>query len=441
MAGIVHTSFHNGTAYRREHNIRMRTVTDKEEHIDRHGKYEIWHDEKLSDAYERIFGEAIREYNEKQKRKDRRIDPNYLKTIQEDKDKHPVYEVIIGVYAQEETVIHEREARDILREFFDTWKERNPNLEIIGAYYHADEQGAEPHLHIDYVPVAEYTKHGAKLQNGLVKALEQQGIVLQKSDKENKISWKTAQTQWQDREREVFDELCRARGYTVEHPVIEGKKEAVAHLETQIYKLHAEAQQLMEQMELALDGKDDTMREVWEAQQKLEKVYQKTEKAQGQLAELTGEIRQKKLAKKKDPSVKHKLLGNDKVEVDWYDWQAMQRTWKQVKTIEEDQKKAQEELEKQKEITRELQKREQASREIPLREKALERAEQRQESIINARVEQRVSELFQGTQTSKENRMEEFMKSIGNGKGVSAWDMFCQKERELRKSMSRGWER
>ena len=69
------------------------------------------------------------------------------------------------------------------------------------------------------------------------------------------------------------------------------------------------------------------------------------------------------------------------------------------------------------------------------REKALERSKQRQESIINARVEQRISELFQGTQTSKENRMEEFMKSIGNGKGVSAWDMFCQKERELRKKI------
>lgn len=437
---IVHTSFHNGTAYRREHNIRMRAVTDKEAHIDRHGKYEIWHDEKLSDAYERIFGDAIREYNEKQKRKDRRIDTNYLKTIQEDKNKHPVYEVIVGVYAQEETVIHEREARDILREFYDNWQKRNPNLEIVGAYYHADEQGSEPHLHIDYVPVAKYTKHGAKLQNGLVKALEQQGIELQKSDKENNIPWKTAQTQWQDKEREVFDELCRARGYTVEHPVIEGKKEKVEHLDTQIYKLQAQAQELMEQIKTTLEGREDTVREVTEAKQKLEKVYEETQKAENKLAELSGEIRLQKLAKKKDPNVKHKLLGNDKVEVDWYDWQAMQKTFEKVKTAESDMQKAKEELAKQQELTKALQKREEASRTIVQREQNLERANKRLESIINARVEERVDELFKDTNTNREGRMEAFLDKYSKD-GKTLLQLFKEQEHQRHISMNRGWER
>lgn len=430
MAGIVHTSFHNGTAYRREHNARIRAVTDKEEHIDRHGKYEIWHDEKLTDAYERIFGEAIREYNEKQKRKDRRIDPNYLKTIQEDKDKHPVYEVIVGVYAQEETVIQEKEAREILREFYDTWKERNPNLEIVGAYYHADEQGSEPHIHIDYVPVAEYAKHGAKLQNGLVKALEQQGIELQKSNKENGIPWKTAQTQWQDREREVFDELCRARGYTVEHPVIEERKEAQEHLETKLYKLKAQMEELEYQVAQTIEGRESTEREVTEVQNKLTK-------AKEELSEITGEVRRQKLAKKKDPKVKHKFIGEDQVQISWYDWKAMEKTWKDVKTVDETKKKIQEELEKQKEVTKELRRREQASRDIEQRERDLERAMQKQESIVKAKVEQKVEELFQGNQTSYERRLEDFIKGYSI-KEKNMLDIFKESERALKQSMSRG---
>lgn len=48
--------------------------------------------------------------------------------------------------------------KKILKDYVQDWKRRNPNLEMIGAYYHNDEQGKQPHVHIDYVPVA----HGYK---------------------------------------------------------------------------------------------------------------------------------------------------------------------------------------------------------------------------------------------------------------------------------------
>ena len=37
----VTISTHNGSSVSREHNIRNRKITDKEEHIDREGHYEI----------------------------------------------------------------------------------------------------------------------------------------------------------------------------------------------------------------------------------------------------------------------------------------------------------------------------------------------------------------------------------------------------------------
>ena len=63
----------------------------------------------------------------------------------------------------------------IKQQFVQEWQERNPNLALIGAYYHADEQG-EPHVHLDYVPVAHgYTK-GMDTQAGLVKAFGEMGF-------------------------------------------------------------------------------------------------------------------------------------------------------------------------------------------------------------------------------------------------------------------------
>ena len=222
----VTISTHNGSSYRRDHNVRNRKVTDKESHIDPKGHYEIWDDEKPRDAYERIFGEAVERYNEKQKRADRKID-DYYKKVCDDEKQHAVYEMIIGIYGRNEDgtpICSEELGKQIMWEFYEDWVERNPNFEIIGAYYHADEPDAEPHVHIDYIPVAHGYQKGMDTQNGLVKALGEMGFEMQ-----NGI---TAQIQWEARENKVFDSLCRSYGLEVDHPKIEGVK----HLETSTYK-------------------------------------------------------------------------------------------------------------------------------------------------------------------------------------------------------------
>lgn len=224
----VTISTHNGSKVAREHNIRNPKVVSKEPHIQQGGKFEIWTDEKPQDAYKRIFGQAVEDYNAKQKRTDRQI-TDYYKHICNDKVKHPVYEMIIAVGDRnnyKDGILTEEMAKSILREFVDGWQERNPNLVLIGAYYHADEQGV-PHAHLDYIPVATGYKRGLKTQSALVKALEQQGFI--KDGKE------TAQIQWERRENAQLERLCLNRSIEVTHPLIEGRQ----HLETEQYKLQA----------------------------------------------------------------------------------------------------------------------------------------------------------------------------------------------------------
>lgn len=252
----VTISTHNGSSVARDHNIRNQNITDKESHIDPNGVYEIWHDERLTDAYHRLFDGAVKRYNEKQRRADRRIE-NYLAAIQKDAAKKPVYEMIIGVYGADCT---DDTKREILREFVVGWKERNPNLEMIGAYYHADEESQDPHVHIDYIPVAQGYRRGMDTQNGLVKALEEQGIESGKTMKE------TAQIKWEKRENEHLERLCVARGLTVDRPG-KGKK----HLDTPEYKaLMDELQEARQQLRDGLQEVQKVSRVVRGRQEELE---------------------------------------------------------------------------------------------------------------------------------------------------------------------------
>lgn len=233
----VTISTHNGTAVAREHNIRNPKVVNKENHINPDGIHEIWIDEPIRQAYERLFGDSVRNYNDKQKRADRKIS-SYYNTVCKDKKKHPVYEMIIGVYGKSEDgspICSSEQGKEIMKKFVNTWHERNPNLELIGAYYHADEDG-EPHVHLDYVPVAHGYIKGMETQTGLVKALGEQGF--------EKNGRATAQIQWEKRENDYLTSLCEDVGLTVIHPQIEGRK----HIETQAFKLQKRVEELQSEV-------------------------------------------------------------------------------------------------------------------------------------------------------------------------------------------------
>lgn len=250
----VTISTHNGSAVRVQHNIRNEKIVAKQKHIDPAGHFEIWHHENERDAYHRIFDGAIERYNLKQKRKDRKI-TNYYKMIEKDEKKHPVYEMIIGVYGKDdngELLCPVEVSRKIMKEFTETWVKRNPNLELIGAYYHADEEG-EPHVHLDYIPVAHGYKNGMDTQNGLVKALGEMGFM--------KTGKQTAQILWEARENEVLESICILHGFDVMHPE---KEKGKRHLHTETYKAKKELQAVQQSLKASEEKLAETEEEITE---------------------------------------------------------------------------------------------------------------------------------------------------------------------------------
>lgn len=217
-------STHVGHKLSAAHNRRDESSVKDREHIDRTKKHEVWKDEKVTDAYKRIFGAAVKEYNDKQKRKDRRI-KNYYQQVKSAAQKHPVYEMIVAI-GNTDNPPPQDTAKAIMRQFVTDWAKSNPNLEMIGAYYHADEQGV-PHCHIDFVPIAKGFQRGLQVQASYTKALEQQGFSRTGRKSE------TPQILWQRDQNARLERLCRERGIEVEHTQ---RGQGLQHLSVEQYK-------------------------------------------------------------------------------------------------------------------------------------------------------------------------------------------------------------
>ncbi len=210
-------SLHRGTEkdYVREHNNRSRDLGALEAHIDRSRKHENWKDQSARAAYQEIFGEAVRERNIKiaervnlsRAEKAKRMSVDYYEDVLRDKKKSTVYETIVTIGSRDERPSDEV-CREILKAYSDGWEERNPNMKLIGSYYHEDELGA-PHLHLDYIPVGEY-ESGQRLRNSQAKALEAMGYKQKTVERDGEFA--SALTQWQRDERKVISELMLERG-------------------------------------------------------------------------------------------------------------------------------------------------------------------------------------------------------------------------------------
>lgn len=162
-------------------------------------------------AYKEIFGEALREYNDKQKRADRRIE-DYYDHIQKSKNGEKIfYEDVVQWGAKEDFADPEirQKAKEALIEYVRSFEARNLNLKLIGAYVHMDE--ASPHLHIDYVPIASGYSRGLSLRNSLDRAMKELGFTPEKESRKN-----NATKLWKENERAVFGEICRSHGLEVE---------------------------------------------------------------------------------------------------------------------------------------------------------------------------------------------------------------------------------
>ena len=126
----------------------------------------------LREFYEQTFGQAVKDYNEKQTREDRKIGSYYDK-ISADSKKNLFYEIVIQIGDMHDTNCADNPEKEIalLKEYAKEFEIRNPTLKVFNAIIHMDEE--TPHLHLDYVPVAKNLTRGMSVQNSQTKALEQ----------------------------------------------------------------------------------------------------------------------------------------------------------------------------------------------------------------------------------------------------------------------------
>ena len=160
--------------------------------------------EPIGKAYEKAFGKALKEYNEKQKKKSRRID-NYYEYIKEKTDKakgkkkgsttYNLQDEVILTIGNKETWdnIHQsfhdhykdpekaeqmfiqykkQESDQIFREFLDEFQAKHKHLYVFNAVAHYDEAGA-PHMHMNFFGMAEGVEKGLRLQPRTTRAIAQ----------------------------------------------------------------------------------------------------------------------------------------------------------------------------------------------------------------------------------------------------------------------------
>ena len=130
----------------------------------------------IREVYHELFDEALERYNQKQTRKDRRID-DYYEKICNGKQEKPFHEVILQIGNKDDMNAQTKEgflAAEILDKYMQDFQKRNPNLYVFSAHLHMDE--ATPHLHIDFVPFTAGSKRGLDMRVSLKQALAALGF-------------------------------------------------------------------------------------------------------------------------------------------------------------------------------------------------------------------------------------------------------------------------
>ncbi len=166
--------------------------------------------ENIKKVYHELFNDALKKYNDKQTRADRKIE-DYYEKIRNSKQEKPFHELILQI-GDKENMSAESEngelARQILDEYYRGFQERNPQLKVFSAHLHMDE--ATPHLHIDFVPFTTGSKRGLDTRVSLKQALSAQGF---KGGTRGDTEW----NQWVSAEKSALAFVMERHGIEWEH--------------------------------------------------------------------------------------------------------------------------------------------------------------------------------------------------------------------------------
>ena len=452
-------SFHNGTTWSRGHNIRDERYTRKQEHIDKSltEKNVIIRDVPVRKAYEEIFGQSVDEYNAKQKRSDRKI-IDYYEKVKQEKKKHTVYEDVVQIGDRSDTGNDAELEKQALIRFAEEWEERNPNLHLIGAYIHCDEPDGTVHLHIDYIPVAECSR-GMKLQNSLDRALRQQGF-------QSENIHQTAQIAWQEREREALCSICKDLGIDVRKA--QGRSEGRKHLSKQEYieakkeqqsQIESELHPLKEQVAALQRELDEKTEECRQAEQSLQnllnvpipelklKPYPEKqplpEKYQPQNEPVNSypnssfkyrmfehELEKWKQGRDTAQAKIDKAYKEDCQKIDSENEKARQEWETKYLTAENIQKAYRQIAPSLKHISSEKVKLEDERRKIEQLRQGIEQEVERKAGEL---YDSKIQEMFGGTPTKREKRLEKFCEKVKYEDGSSVMDAFLEEEEKLKK--------
>ena len=235
-------SFHVGTTTSISHNNRHHVSGNPDIDLKRIKDNIYYVQRDIREVYLENFDKAVEDYNAKQKRSDRKIDDYYSKILHDKKTNHQ-RELIVAIGSKDDDsqyskLYYKDLKREILDNYMKGFQERNPNLKVYNAVMHLDE--ANPHLHINYVPVYE-AKRGLTKRVGQDKALEQQGF-------KNFEEWRERETHVIEKEMEKY-KLYRRFKDTGEHlGVKEYKtiKDDLKRLKTEKRDLSSEVYKLRE---------------------------------------------------------------------------------------------------------------------------------------------------------------------------------------------------
>lgn len=136
--------------------------------------------------YKEEFSEAVYNYNQKQKRSDRKI-VNYLDKVSEDSKKNVAIEMILQLGDREDWENVSLEDKKKMAEVFKSGIEllNDRNLKVANAVVHLDE--ASPHLHLIAVPVAVNFKTGMEKQVSTSAVLDKKKLYKLREDMENTL--------------------------------------------------------------------------------------------------------------------------------------------------------------------------------------------------------------------------------------------------------------
>ena len=240
--------------------------------------------EDIKQVYHKLFDKALDKYNAKQKRKDRQI-KSYYEKISRSKQEKLFYEVIVQIGNKDDTGVGSSAAEVatwVLKDYVKMFQLRNPQLYVIGAYIHLDEE--TPHLHLNFVPWVSGCKRGLETKTSLKAALATRGFA---SEGKGKTEWK----QWAEAEKDDIALIMRRYG-------IDWKKKNMhnPHLSVLDYK------------------KQERVKEVAALEEELEGAQVILELKEERIESLEKEIENKRVSIRKEQSEAQKMLDDTKAE-------------------------------------------------------------------------------------------------------------------------------